>query len=273
MAKQNVIVIGCGLFGSLAARLADAEGHEVTVIDNAEPWAASKASGCVLAPSWLSSLSSDELATGIDVLKCMATVHDIEFQTNLLKTFKAQRVDPSSILVNPDIVGKVVSVKEGGVVHMEDGTKLTGRVLVAAGIASHELLPQIPRLRGLWGASLMVQGALNAPRIHVYAPYRQAVAFNMSKGKVWMGDGTALITKTWEKERDRRVQDTRDRAAELFQLTGKATPTIGARPYMDDAKKGFFGKVMRNVWASTGGAKNGTMLAALNAHKFVKELK
>lgn len=273
MAKHSVIIIGAGLFGSLAARLADAEGHEVTVIDNAEPWAASKASGCVLAPSWLSSLSSDEIATGMDVLASVATVHDVEFQTNLLKTFKAKRVNPSELLVQPDMVARVKSIAQGGKVELEDGTKLQGKVLVAAGMASHALLPQIPRVRGLWGASLMVQGALDGPRIHVYAPYRQAVAFNMSKNRVWMGDGTALITKTWEKEQAARVEQTKSRAESLFGLSGKASVAVGARPYMDDAKKGFFAKVLTNVWASTGGAKNGTLLAALNAHKFVKELK
>src|SRR5262245_2897008 len=96
--KHNIIVVGSGLFGSIAAKLARERGHDVTVVDSARPWAASKASGCVIAPSWLSNLSREQIDTGMGVLDDLYKLQDIEFLANGLKTFKAWRVDPKEIL-------------------------------------------------------------------------------------------------------------------------------------------------------------------------------
>lgn len=269
--KHKVIVVGSGLFGSLAAQLATNAGHSVTVIDGGHSWAASKASGCVLAPSWLSSLSKEEIATALDVLQGITPLIPMEFKTNLLKSFKAHRVDKTDILVRPDICGEVTQVGDG-VVKLADGQTLRGKVLVAAGIASANLVP-MPAVRGLWGASVTFSKAqLGDPRIHVYAPYRQAVAFNLDKKSVWMGDGTALVESTWLKEADWRTAKTVERGQQLFGLPPTAKATVGARPYVDGHKSGYFKRVMANTWVSTGGAKNGTVLAAWQAAQFVKEL-
>lgn len=271
MAKKQVIVIGAGLFGSIAATLARAHGHDVTVVDAARPWAASKASGCVLAPSWLSALDRTQIDTGMGVLEELYQVERVDFRGPLGITFKAHRIDPRKVLLTPDFVDVVQSVSSRGV-RLERAGDLRGVVLVAAGIESHKLLPQIPVVKGLWGASLRIQGQLDEPRIHVYAPYRQAVAFNLDRRSVWMGDGTSLVESTWQKTAPERVAQTTQRAAELFRLTGKTSVAIGARPSVAGYKAGLFAKVMPNVWVSTGGAKNGTMLAAWQAHQFLQEL-
>src|SRR4051812_13833019 len=119
MTSKKVVIVGAGLFGSIAASLARRRGHEVTLIDNKEPMAASKASGCVIAPSWIASLPKDEIIRGQKVLTYLYTVHDVEFKTNLLKTFKAQRIDPNEIILDPDVIGKVDRVNGEGVVIME----------------------------------------------------------------------------------------------------------------------------------------------------------
>ena len=166
--KHHVVIVGNGLFGSIAATLARAHGHEVTVVSNNEPHAASLASGCVLAPSWLSSLTTLEVATAMGVLQELYTVHPMDFQTNLLKRFKAHRVDPKDVLVKADAVDTVASVGDG-VVKLASGDVLRGKVLVAAGVWSDKLVT-MPAIRGLWGASAVFQGNLEVPRIHVYAP-------------------------------------------------------------------------------------------------------
>lgn len=269
--KQNIIIVGSGLFGSLAARLARAEGHSVTVVDEPRSYAASKASGCVLAPSWLSSLSATQRAEGLDVLKALVTVHDVEFRTNLGKSFKAQRVNPDEVLVKADVCEAAVRVEDGLVVTAA-GTKLRGVVLVAAGMGCAELLPNLPAMKGLWGASLRVAAQLQEPRIHVYAPYRQAVAFNLDRKTVWMGDGSALTEKTWAKEERERVAATQGRAKDLFGLPPTKRVFTGARPYVEGHKAGYFAKISPKLYVSTGGAKNGTMLAAAQALEFVRSL-
>lgn len=287
--KHNIIIVGNGLFGSIAATLARAHGHTVTVISADVPNSASKASGCVLAPSWLNSMERSQIDTAMGVLGELYTVHDLEFKTNLLKTFKAKRVVPSDVLVPPDIEARVLEVGDGWVSYTMDdakrqpAAKLKGKVLVAAGVWSFDLLAvandDIDRyvMKGLWGASLTVKAQLEAPRIHVYAPYRQAVAFNMDRRHVWMGDGTALMASTWAKEQEQRLRQTAARAAELFGLPTEVgskpvRATVGVRPYVEGHKAGFFERVTANTWVSTGGAKNGTVLAAWQAHQFIKEL-
>ena len=282
--KHNIIVVGNGLFGSIAATLARAHGHTVTVISAELPNSASKASGCVLAPSWLNSMEREQIDTAMSVLADLYTVHDLEFKTNLLKKFKAKRVVTEEVLVTPDIVAQVLDVGDGFVTYMQDTPKgqtparLKGKVLVAAGVWSFDLLEVDGyTMKGLWGASLSVKAQLDEPRIHVYAPYRQAVAFNMDKRTVWMGDGTALVAATWAKEQEARLRQTAARAAELFGLptavgSKPVKATVGARPYVEGAKSGFFERVYGSTWVSTGGAKNGTVLAAWQAHQFLKEL-
>ena len=269
---HNIVIVGAGIFGSLAARLARAEGHKVTVVDCLRPWAASKASGCVLAPSWLSSLSKEQLERAMDTLRMLVTVHDVHFKTNLAATFKAQRVNLKDILVKPDLLLEVTEVDDG-VVRTTSGP-LKGKVLVAAGIESARLVPAMPPIRALWGASALFRAQLKEPRLHVYAPYRQAVAFQLRPDTVWMGDGTALVTKTWEKESSERVKATVERGVKLFKLKGAAVTThVGARPYVEGHKAGYFDRVLPNTWVSTGGAKNGTALAAYQAYLFLEALK
>lgn len=132
----------------------------------------------------------------------------------------------------------------------------------------------MPAMRGLWGASLWYKGAqIDAPRINVYAPYRQAVAYNLDKNTVWMGDGTALVEKTWKASEAARVQNTQYRAKGLFKLKGDPVVTVGARPYVEGFKQGYFVQAFPRTWVSTGGAKNGTVLAAYQAARFIQEAK
>jgi len=265
---MDVIVVGAGLFGSIAATLARKRGASVTVIDSGEAYAASQASGCVLKPSWLSSLSKEEIATGYGVLNSLYSVQDLVFRANLGVTVKAQHVNPRKIIVKPDRVGKVVKVRDG-VVTLLNGEVLRGKVLIAAGIWSQGII-DMPPIKGLFGASLRFpRQQLPEPRLVVYAPYRQAVALNIDKD-VWMGDGTALIEKSWSLD---RIDLTVARANDLFGLTGAFKYNVGARPYVEGHKGGFYARRGNHTWISTGGAKNGTMLAALFAHRFVKELK
>jgi hypothetical protein len=273
MTPREVIIIGNGLFGSIAATLARSRGHHVTVVSNMAPLAASKASGCVLAPSWLSSLDGAQVEAGMNVLRALYTVHDVAFATQLGVSFKAQRVDPDAVIVKPDVLDDVERVGNG-VVHLRAGAPLKGLVLVAAGIWSAELV-NMPKVRGLYGASVRFQAHLPTPKIHVYAPYRQAVGFQLNKREVWFGDGTALIRKTWEAEREGRQRATLERGRGILGLPAAARyrVTEGARPYVEGHKAGYFERVSPQTWVSTGGAKNGTVLAAAQAERFIREAK
>lgn len=273
MTQKDVIIIGNGLFGSIAATYARHRGHNVTVISDLQPLAASKASGCVLAPSWLSSLDASQVDAGMGLLRDLYEVEDVTFNNVLHVPFKAQRVDPDVVLLKPDVMGKVTKVGNGRV-WLEDGTnpdqELRGVVLVAAGVWSGDLV-EMPRMRGLYGASVRFQAHLPHPKIHVYAPYRQAVGFQLNRKEVWFGDGTALIRKTWEPQRDGRIAATIERGHQMIGAVGKHRVNVGIRPYVEGHKAGYFDKVSSQTWVSTGGAKNGTVLAAAQAARFIEE--
>ena len=275
--KHDIIVVGAGLFGCIAAALARAEGHRVTLIGLSRPYEASPASGCVLAPSWLGSLEKTQVADAMAVLASLYTLHPLEFRTNVGLKFKAQRVHTPDILTPPDIQGRVTALTATGVRYTDlDGADhtLRGIVLVCTGVWGRELVPSMPAIRGLYGVSLRIPGQLIEPVINAYAPYRQAVAFNMDKRSVWFGDGTALIAKTWDAEERARVLATVERAKKVTALSAPArlTHVIGARPYVEGHKAGYFERVTPRLYVSNGGAKNGTVLAAWQALNFVNSL-
>jgi glycine/D-amino acid oxidase-like deaminating enzyme len=271
--RSKVLVVGAGLFGSIISTHARSRGFDVTVIGEPRRYEASPAAGCVLSPNWLSSLSAAQIEQAYAVLGEHYVLHDMKFRTSLL-SFKAKRIDPASILVAPDVQARVVNVRDGAVDYVQDGVAQTasGTVVVAAGVWSRELVPGMPPIRGLYGASLRFPGQMDAT-LNVYAPYRQSVGFNIQPGTVWFGDGSALIQKTWEKERIARIAKTTERASQMFGAPlVSAEVAEGARPYVEGHKGGYLNWVAEQLVVSTGGAKNGTVLAALHAHLIVERL-
>jgi len=275
MTKHELIVVGAGLFGSIIATHARSRGHSVTVIGQFKQCEASPASGCVLSPNWLNTMSSEDIYNALGVLKEHYELIDLKFSTNIISKFKAKHIDPKTILVKPDIAATVVSVEDNKVIFSEDGVlhTLHGTVIVAAGIWSKELIPDMPDIKGLYGASLRFKGNIS-PSLHVYAPYKQSVGFNIAPDEIWFGDGSSLIQSTWTKERETRIQKTIDRAKHMCDMSSLKDLVVaeGARPYVIGHKGGYLRQVSQHLWVSTGGAKNGTVLAASHAHKIVTSL-
>lgn len=278
MIAKDVIIIGNGLFGSIAATYARHRGHNVTVVSDMQPLAASKASGCVLAPSWLTSLAAGDVDLGMGLLRDLYDVQDVAFESRMGISFKAQRIDPDSIMVKPDVMAKVDTVRNGSVV-LANGDVLKGLVYVAAGIWAGELV-EMPKIRGLYGASVRFQAHLPTPKINVYAPYKQSVGFQLNKKEVWFGDGTALVQKTWESTADGRIDNTVNRGLHMLgerevkvrkEAGLRLRVVVGARPYVEGHKAGYFDRVSPHTWVATGGAKNGTVLAAVHAARFIAE--
>lgn len=279
---KKIIIVGAGLFGSVSAELCRRAGHDVTLVDGSVPDSASQASACLLKPSWLSGLSKEDVTAGYALLENNFGVQQLDFANlgiggRLMKTVRIDWVDPKSILKKPDVASVVRTVGDGMVL-LGDGTKLKGNVLVAAGVHSFDLLVRgglaadLPRMSSLMGVSLRFRGQLDNPAMHVYAPYKQAVAFNLTKKEIWFGDGTAILQKNFN--RGERVASAIARAESIFGLRAAnlIKSTVGSRPYVEGSKNGYFEQVLAKTWVSTGGAKNGTLLAALQAQKFLEAL-
>lgn len=262
-----IIIVGAGIFGSMAAALARKAGYQVTVIDSGDELAASKCSSGLVKHSWLESVPPAKVNAGYGVLRELYGITELTFDNITGKRFESfQWVDPSAVLRPPDMRVKVTQVSPGEVRLINGKLLRASAILVAAGIHSPELV-HMPQVSALVGSVLRVPGQI-APQMYVYAPYRQAIAFNITKKEVWVGDGTAILAKNW---RDERVTTLRARARDFFAIRSKGEVRTGARPYVEGFK-GYFACVAPGVWVSTGGAKNGTLLAAAQAREFVESL-
>lgn len=255
MKQTKVYVVGGGIFGCMAARaLADA-GMEVTVFDSKKKFRGSRPAGCVMKPSWMTSL---DYKGPMKFLESKYEVHSMDFK--VVGPIKATcfRVDPAAILLDTAFKTSsefVTEVKDGVVV--TDNKTYRGLVVVAAGVWSRTLLPQIPEIRSLAGSAVIGKGHVEQPTIHIYAPYRQAVWFSRERDETWFGDGTAILEKNFKPE---HVDKTAERARDLASISGKTY--TGYRPYIKGANNGLFEKLGNNLYVMTGGAKNGTILAA-----------
>lgn len=262
MKPSKAYIVGGGLFGSIAATALIDMGYDVTIIDCGKKIAGSKPAACLMKPSWMTSL---DYKPPLKFLDKHFGVETVKFKVGLLST-DCSWVNPKSILLAHDKVDEqVIEVKDGTVVTNE--STYHGLIVVAAGIWAQKLLPSIPEVRALCGSAVKSPGTVNTPTINPYAPYRQAVWFNVDKDTQWFGDGTAILKKNFSKDHTDR---TTERAKSLANIEG--TLISGARPYMKGFNAGFFEKLGDNLYVTGSGAKNGTIVGANNALRLMAAL-
>lgn len=142
------------------------------------------------------------------------------------------------------------------------------RVIVAAGKWSNIVLSkikggsiyQVPKLTSKVGVAFVGQGACS-PKMKVWAPYKQLVAFNRSPDQIWVGDGTALKPESMTVER--AIQSERRCSEYVDKGLGDLMAIAGHRPYADIGDSPcYFKELTTNLFVATGGAKNGTLAAA-----------
>jgi Pyridine nucleotide-disulphide oxidoreductase len=284
---MKILVVGAGLFGSVATQLLREHGHEVTVVDEGLPNTASRAAGCVLAPSWSSSLAPGRWEEAMGILRNLYAVREVRFQTNFKLPFTAFHIDPGQILVEY-LQGTYINTTAVGdhwEAHVMAGenriSMAVDAVYIATGAAQFKdsLFWQY-KTKVLWGASLKAEALWNPhvrESVTLYAPYKQAVCVKL-KNQYWFGDGTALSQKTFSKEMLARIQTLKERATTMTGLDlgkdGSAAEIVwGGRPVVEGHPEGILLRDGERTWIATGGGKNGTLAAALTATRFVEQLR
>lgn len=271
---MNVIIVGGGIFGSIAAKVCSDAGHLVTVIDAKFPGAGHKAAGCVIRPSWVKSLGPDA-EDALQLLSDSYGLHTVQFidrkDGRPDKVAEGYWISPKEILCTKYLEGVVTKVENGKVTFLLEGKEevLSGRVLVAAGVWANKLNLDIPEIRALCGQSCIFRGQ-HEPISYEYAPYKQSICFPREFGVTWFGDGTAILRKNYTDHfhGERTVSRARDLGIDSDLLE----ENFGMRPYVKSEGIGYFKRVFQNTWVSSGGAKNGSLLGALQAKKFLEEI-
>lgn len=265
---HDAIVVGNGLFGATIARALIHRGLRVLTLDSREADAASPASGSLMKPTWFSGLGKEVTDAALAELYLLYPVQRLQFDI-WPKLFKAEvlHVPTQDILSNPSHPIQVRSVSPGLVLGSGMGEFRAPLIVVAAGVHTSKLLPEV-RVEGKAGMSFRKYGvAPTENAINPWAPYRQLVRFNERPGVVWCGDGTSIIPSNWTHEREERSRDRCEGWAKEEKMVG----TYGVRPYCPGLKH-YVREVCPGVWAATGGAKNGLVAAGWAAHTIVRSI-
>lgn len=267
---RDVIIVGGGLFGSIAAAALRDAGMDVCLIDDGRPRSGSRAAGCLMKPSWLTkmgSLNVDKSFQLLDRLYGLRTVH--------LNVLKVGSLSVAAEWINPDValssdrmvahVAKVSTFPGGNRVRFRDMTAIDAKtVIVACGAWTRELIHGAPVV-GKAGVSLRLYRDPPDNRIHVWAPYKQLVRFSQDDFR-WAGDGTAILSKNWNLEREAQVID------RIGFWAGFGKATTGIRPFAETKDPAALEEVAPGLWSLTGGGKNGTAAAGWAAAQLLERL-
>lgn len=260
-----IYIIGNGLFGRVANDLLYREGIESTIIDAEKPNSGTMASGNLMKPSWLTGINKerDKAYEDLDALYGIETFKaDIAFG----KTIDLNYVARYKVVNGIHMKARVTDIGDGWA-KLDNGGIIEGKILVAAGVWSDKLV-KIPQIDCIVGVSFLFQQFNWQAKFKVWAPFKQAISYQSGHNSVWFGDGTAIKLKNFT---DQRIKDSLLRA-ETQGLIKPVETFTGYRPIIKGMKHGYFAKVYPNTWVSTGGGKNGIVLAAIQARRFLEEV-
>ncbi len=255
----TLLVVGGGLFGSLAAAAARDRGIEAVVFDAALPGAASPAAAGLFAERWAGAKLREHHHRALPLLDRLYGIRTVTLTHDDGRPEPLLFVPPSAILEPAPVRGRVTAVSDGWL--EADGRRYEGWVYVAAGVWCADLVPGVD-VHGREGAAFLFPGE-RAGRIRRTDTGRHALAFPRDPGTTYFSDGTAEREYTLEHDRQ-----TLERAAALG-LREPVRRLAGRRPYTKGGP--LFLRMGRRTWLGTGGRKMGTVLGASFARRLVED--
>jgi glycine/D-amino acid oxidase-like deaminating enzyme len=256
---STLLVVGGGLFGSLAAAWARRRGVEAIVFDAGLDGAASPAAAGLFSERWVGRKLREHYLGALPLLDQLYGIRHVS-----LRHYDGRRetflfVPPSAILEPAPVRQRVTAIGDGWL--EAEGRRYEGWVYVAAGVWCGQLIPGLG-VYGKAGAAFTFPGEREG-QIRLLAPGRQAVAFVRDPGATHFSDGTAERDYCSDHERQ-----TLKRAAALG-LTGPVRRLWGVRPYAPGGP--LFRRIADRTWLATGGRKMGTILGAAFARRLVED--
>jgi glycine/D-amino acid oxidase-like deaminating enzyme len=255
----SLLVVGGGLFGSLAAAWARGKGIETLVFDPGLTGAASHAAAGLFKEEWAGKKAREHYQAALPLLERLYGIDQVTLRRDDGSRDLLLFVPPSKILEPNPLRQQVTAVGDGWL--EAGGQRYTGFIYIAAGIWSESFLPGLG-VYGKAGAAFVFPGE-NEGRIRPLARTRQAITFVRDPGTTYFSDGTA--EREYYADHD---QQTLARAA-AYGLTGEPLARLwGYRPYTPGGP--VFQKRGRSTWLATGGRKMGTILGAAFARRLVE---
>lgn len=281
----DCIVVGKGILGATIAE--SLRKHmEVLVIDCEYPMAGTSPSGGHLKPSWFGTMSKAEYEPAMELLDEIWGLTSDEFvimgSLGLAKT-KVYRVDTDKVTTKYTVgkVTEVLNIEGEPEIKVQRGTtsilKYRCKLLILA--------------TGVWagafdfgvecdpkqGVSFRMPGKLNKPFISPWAPYKQVVAHQQTENSIWVGDGSAILSKNWTDKRTEeckaRCQRTLGKKLVAYRNNPPAPLEVrkGLRAYCTHPKSEpcLFKQVGPNIFLVTGAGKSGTIAAGFCARKIL----
>ncbi|MBY0525298.1 MAG: FAD-binding oxidoreductase [Gemmataceae bacterium] len=254
-----LLVVGGGLFGSLAAAHARRQGFETRVFDPGLDGAASHAAAGLFKEAWAGKRFQEHYRQAVPLLDRLYGLKEVRLRQEDGSEETFWFVSPTRVLEANPIRERVTAVGDGWL--EAGGVRHEGFVYIAAGIWCAEFVPGL-NVTGKAGAAFLFDGEREG-RMRPIARGKQALAFVRDAGRTYFSDGTAAMEYTPEHDRQ-----TLHRAADMGLMEPKRR-LWGYRPYVPGGP--VFRKVGERTWLGTGGRKMGTILGAAFALRLVEE--
>jgi glycine/D-amino acid oxidase-like deaminating enzyme len=255
----TLLVVGGGLFGSLAAAYARHKGLEAQVFDPCLDGAASHAAAGLFKEDWAGRKLRAAFGHAISLLDRLYEVKSVSLAYDDGTQESFLFVPPTVILDQKPVRQAVTAVGDGWL--EAGGRRYDGWVYVAAGVWTEQFIPGVG-VYGRAGSSFAFHGEREG-RIRRIGWGRQAIAFVRDPGSTHFMDGTA--ERDFRPEHDRQ---TLQQAADMG-LIEPVRRFFGYRPYTPGGP--VFERLGRRTWVATGGRKLGTVLGASFARRLVDE--
>jgi hypothetical protein len=256
----TLLIVGGGLFGSLAAAYARSKGIAATVFDPGLPGAASPAAAGLFKEGWIGAKYRGHYGQALPLLEQLYGLRTVALQNDSGQTESLLCVPPTAILETNPVRQEVTALGDGWL--EAAGVRHVGCVYVAAGVWCDRFLPSL-QIIGKAGAAYTFAGE-RPGRIRNITYGRQAIAFARDPGTTHFSDGTAEIA--YQEENDRQSLEF---AASLGLTDPPSVRHWGRRPYTPGGA--FFAALGQRTWLATGGRKMGTIIGAAFARRLIED--
>lgn len=261
-----LLVVGGGLFGSLAAAYARSKGIEAFVFDSGREGAASPAAAGLFKERWAGRKIHAHYLRALPLLDHLYPIRSLLLKRDENETdhnpggMETLLFIPPALILEPNpIRHEVTRVGDGWL--EAAGQRYGGWIYLASGVWSGQFLPTL-HVYGKAGAAFLFEGEREG-RIRQRPGGRQSLAFVRDPGCTYFSDGTA--ERVYTEVHDRQSLD---QAAEMG-LSEARKRLWGNRPYT--AGGPVFQQISHRTWLATGGRKMGTILGASFARYLVEK--